>query len=148
MFKKIMEWFLKKAWPVILRFLIKYSDEIVDFIFKTIKEKMNHKRKKEQTEYMAMAQDDLEKAKRAADPEIKSQYYDNAVISQEKANSFDEKMKLLNEYLDSLKKEVKEEIMQKTSKLKAEDIFETEKEEIFGLKEKQSYLQIDPPADK
>lgn len=145
MFKKIKVWFLQKAWPVILKFLIKYEDEIVEFIFKTINEKMDQKRKKQQAEYMSNARDDLEKAKEATDPNIKRQYYDSAVISQGKANSFDEKMKIFNEYLDSLKKEVKEEISQKTSNLKAEDIFETEKEDKFDLKEKTSYLQIEAP---
>ena len=62
MFKKIIEWFLKKAWPVILAFLVKYGAEIVEFIFKIIKEKMDKMRQKQQEEHMKKAQEDLETA--------------------------------------------------------------------------------------
>lgn len=145
MFKKIIEWFVKMAWPVILKFLIKYSDEIIEFIFKTIIVKMNQKRQKQQTEQMAEAEKKFKMAKEEIDPELKKQYYDDAVKQHEQASSFEEKMNVWNDYLNSIKEEIKEEILQNTKDLKAEDIFETGKKDKFDLKDKSSYLQIEAP---
>jgi hypothetical protein len=142
MFKKIFNWFFKIAWPVILKFLIKYSDEIVMFIFDFIKEKMDEKHKMQQEEEMKKAQENYEMAKKETNPDLKKQYVEVAIKYQDSANSHEQKMKAWNEYLDSLKEEVMKEVKQNTSRLKAEDIFKTSKEDNFELKNKSSYLQL------
>jgi hypothetical protein len=125
MWKILIKWFMEKAWPVILKLLVKYSKELLEFIFIKIFDFIKSwveglGKEKEEKAYQS-----YKKAQATADPEEKKKYMHEAEFYKKEAESYSKKLEDLEIKFEALKKQMEQEVATKTQNLKAEDLFET-----------------------
>lgn len=150
MFKIILKWFIDKAWPVILKLLAKYSQEILEFIFIRIFNFIKNwiegmGKEKEEKAYQS-----YEKAQATVDPEEKKKYMHEAEFYKKEAESFGEKLKDLEIKFETLKTQMEKEVATRTQNLKAEDLFETNSKssvDTLLLKQNNSILMLEDKSN-
>ncbi|MBM7661708.1 leucyl aminopeptidase [Bacillus mesophilus] len=121
----ILIWFVQKAWPVILTFLVKYADEIISVIINVVtrnyneKQKLKVKSEEERKEY-----------------EFKSDFF------KEQAEECAEEIMKMAEIFENVTRKTKEMVNEKTKEFKPEDIFKIGENE-FEFKENKTYLKLE-----
>lgn len=150
MIKIILNWFIDKAWPVILKLLAKYSQEILEFIFIRIFDFIKNwiegmGKEKEEKAYQS-----YEKAQATVDPEEKKKYMHEAEFYKKEAESYEEKLKDLEIKFETLKTQMEKEVANKTQNLQAEDLFETNSKssvDTLLLKQNSSILMLEDKSN-
>lgn len=145
MWKIITKWFIQKAWPVIRTLLVKYGQEILEFILSKVKDLLMSwiavgKEKQEK------AEESYYKSQAASDPEEKKRYEYEAEFYKKEAESYADKLKEWEIKFEELKKQTEQEIKIKTQKLKAENLFETNSKSAMDsilLKQNKSILMLE-----
>ncbi|MEH7236766.1 hypothetical protein [Bacillus sp. JJ1562] len=146
MWKKFLELFIKKAWPVIKELLVRYGKEILEFIFEKLSEFIKSWIEKIKNEKMAKAEESHEKASTATDPEEKKKYEYEYEFYKKEAESYAEKMKDMEEELEKLKQSIREDVTKKTKDLKAENLFSTNTKDSYNpfvLKDTNNILKLE-----
>ncbi|MDR4889721.1 hypothetical protein RGU12_19700 [Fredinandcohnia sp. QZ13] len=150
MWKKFLELFIKKAWPVIRKLLVKYGKEILEFVFEKVTELFKNWIIGMGKEKKAKAEESYEKAKAATNPEEKKKFEFEYEFYKKEAESYKEKIKVMEEELEKLKETLREDINKKTTDLKAEDLFSTNSKDSYNpfvLKDTNNILKLEDKND-
>lgn len=146
MFQKILAWFIQKAWPVILKFLISYADEIVKLVFAIMSKTYNEKEREKARVIFDRAHEFHEKAQTANTEEERKELQFKAEFFKQQAESYADDILKMAEFFEDVTNKTSELIKEKTSKLEVNDLFETkDDEEEFKLKPQTSYLNLTDP---
>ncbi|KRG13933.1 hypothetical protein ACA30_13480 [Virgibacillus soli] len=141
--KKIIEWFLKKAFPVILKLLIVYSEDIVRNLIKVIFKFMSEREKKKAQENFHIAKSMLDEAEKASTVEERNRFLFEAEFYKRQAESATKEIQELAKEFAIIEEKTVKLVKESTSKMKAEDLFELNKaDESIELKEKKNYIQV------
>lgn len=147
MFKKIISWFIKKAWPIILAFLLKYADEIIRFVVQMISRGYNESQRKKAEEAMEKARENHQRAQETSDEFEKKEYKFKSDFYKEEAQKYADDIMKMSKVFQELEEITKGVVKTRTEKLRAEDLFNTESED-FELKPKNNYLSLEEGIDK
>ncbi|OIK13404.1 hypothetical protein BIV60_14085 [Bacillus sp. MUM 116] len=146
MLKIITKWFIQKAWPVIRKLLVKYGQEILEYILSKVKDLIMSWIEGMGKEKQEKAEESYYKAQATSDPEEKKKYEYEAEFYKKEAQSYADKLKEWEIKFEELKKQTEKEIKIKTQKLKAENLFETNSKSAMDsilLKQNNSILMLD-----
>lgn len=146
MWKNILQWFIGKAWPVILDFIKKYQGQIMQLIFKWIEDILLKRRESTKQEFQTKANEADQKARDSADKESKVKYQTQADTYREVINALEIQNKKLQDEIKEIKIKIKKEMEENTSALRVEDLFNTNKKGEITVKENDNYIQLPPPS--
>lgn len=146
MWKNILQWFISKAWPVILDFIKKYQDQIMQLIFKWIEDILLKRKESTKQEFQTKANEADQKAKDSDDKESKFKYQAQAETYREVINTLEMQNKKLQDEIKEIKIKIKKEMEENTSALQVEDLFNTNKKGEITVKENNNYIQLPPPS--
>ncbi|MGG2081640.1 hypothetical protein [Lysinibacillus pakistanensis] len=127
--RKVIEWFLKLGWPVVKFVIINFGQEILNFAFKTLKEKARNRSTAKMEEAMKNARNAEKAAESTADSKEKLQYYELAKAYKDEAEY---QRRFLSDFLEEVEnssKEIMKTVQQKCSEVKAEDLFVLDQKE-------------------
>lgn len=142
MFQKILIWFVQKAWPVILNFIIKYGEEIIAIIITIITKQYNERQKQKAKENYERAAQFHQQAQQADTDEERKEYEFKSNFFKEQAEECAEDIKKMADIFESITKKTKDMVNEKTKEFKAEDIFKINENE-FEFKENKTYLKLE-----
>jgi hypothetical protein len=148
MWKIIFKWFVETAWPVIRSLLGKYAKELLEFLFARFAAFIMEWVLGMGKEKAKKAEESYEKAQAASDPEEKKKYTFEAEFYKKEAESYVEKLKEMEEKLEKLKQQTEAEVVDKTAKLKAEDLFDTKNKTKQLSLTKNNILMLDDGENK
>lgn len=147
MWKIVFNWFITKAWPMILVFIQKYERQITEIIFAWVKDAFKKREKATNEEFKGRAEEAEQKAEEATDADSKIKYQAQAEAYREAARILEEQNKKLREELEETKLKVQREVEKNTSSLKAKDLFNTSSAGEITVKPKDNYIHLPPPKD-
>ncbi|UED81962.1 hypothetical protein FH508_0008720 [Lysinibacillus sp. CD3-6] len=146
--KKVIEWFIKLGWPVVKYVIMEFGQEILSFAFESLKQKARNRSKEKMEEALRNAENAEKAAESTEDPKEKLKYYD---IANNYRKIAEYQGKFLSDMLDvveSTSKEIMDSVQQKTSKIKAEDLFVLDRKEgKLKAVENQKLLEHDPTSN-
>lgn len=124
---KIYEWFIKKAFPVILKLLISYGEEIVRGLLKLVFNHMAEREKKKAEEHLQSAKESILKAENAETEEAKNNYMFEYDFYKNQAELKSKEITELAKDFASFEEKTVKMVSEATSKMKAEDLFNLNK---------------------
>ena len=127
--KKVIEWFLKLGWPVVKFVIINYGQEILNFAFKSLKAKAKNRSVARMEEALKNARNAEKAAESTEDSKEKLRYYELAKAYKETAEY---QRSFLSDFLEEVEissKEIMKTVQQKSSEIKAEDLFVLDQKE-------------------
>ena len=140
---KFIEWFIKKAFPVILKLLMAYSEEIVRSLIKIIYKYMSDRKKDEAKENINIVKENLKKADNASTDEERKAFTIEAEFYKRLAEANVKEIQDLAKEFAEIEEKTVRLVVENTAKLKVENLFElNKKNEGIELKEEVSYLDI------
>lgn len=140
---KIIEWFVKKAFPVILKLLISYSEEIVRGLVKLIFNSMAEREKKKAEDHLKSAKESLVKAETAETEEVKNNYMFEYEFYKNQADLKSKEIAELAKDFASFEQKTVKIVSEATAKMKAEDLFSLNKKtQSIELNSKNNYTGI------
>ena len=142
MFRKILIWFVQKAWPVILKFIVKYGEEIIAFIITIVTKQYNERQKQKARESYEKAVQFHQQAQQATTDEERRENEFKSNFFKEQAEECAEDIKKMAEIFENITKKTKDMVNEKTREFRAEDIFKINENE-FEFKENKSYLKLE-----
>ena len=127
--KKVIEWFLKLGWPAVKFVIINYGQEILNFVFKSLKAQAKNRSIAKMEEALKNARNAEKAAESTDDSKEKLQYYELAKAYKEAAEY---QRRFLSDFLEEVEissKEIMKTVQQKSSEVKAEDLFVLDQKE-------------------
>ncbi|MEK5442528.1 hypothetical protein [Fredinandcohnia sp. FSL W7-1320] len=142
MFRKILIWFVQKAWPVILKFIVKYGEEIIAIIITIVTKQYNERQKQKARENYEKAAQFHQQAQQATSDEERRENEFKSDFFKEQAEECAEDIKKMAEIFENITKKTKDLVNEKTKEFRAEDIFKINEKE-FEFKENKTYLKLE-----
>ncbi|MDF0728681.1 hypothetical protein PY093_18815 [Cytobacillus sp. S13-E01] len=144
MFQKILIWFVQKAWPIILKFLIRYGEEIIAIIVTLLTKQYNERQTQKAKENYEKATEYHNHARSSSTDEERKEYEFKSDFFKQQAEECANDIKKMAEIFENATKKTTEFVREKTKEFKAEDIFKIEENE-FEVKPNNNYLGIKKP---
>jgi len=107
MFRKILIWFVQKAWPVILKFIVKYGEEIIAFIITIVTKQYNERQKQKARESYEKAVQFHQQAQQATTDEERRENEFKSNFFKEQAEECAEDIKKMAEIFESITKKLR-----------------------------------------
>ncbi|SHG58825.1 hypothetical protein [Ornithinibacillus halophilus] len=127
--KKVIEWFIKFAWPAVKFVIINFGQTIAKFIFESLKARAREKSINKMEEALKHAKNAEKAAESTNDPKEKMQYYEVAKAYKEEAEY---QRRFLADFLDEIENsaiDILETVQQKSSEVEVEDLFIMDKKQ-------------------
>lgn len=141
---KVYEWFIRKAFPVILKLLVEYSEEIVRGLIKVIFNYMAEREKKKAEEHVENAKESYAKAEKAETESEKSNHLFEYEFYKKQADLKSKEIQDLAKDFANIEQKTVELVAKATSEMSAEDLFELNKKtKSINLTAKKNYTGID-----
>ncbi len=145
---KVIEWFLKKAFPIILELLKVYGEEIVRGLTKVIFTYMAEREKKKAEDHLNSAKESFAKAEKAETEEVKNKHLFEYEFYKKQAELKSNEINELAKDFANIEQKTVKLVAEATSKMKAEDLFDlNKKNQSIELTSKENYTGIETATD-
>ncbi|UOQ86974.1 hypothetical protein [Gracilibacillus salinarum] len=128
--QKFTGWFIKVAFPFIKKLLIRYADEIIEFIISYMKKAFSKRKQEKKQQYEEEIREKETQMKQTSNESIRARLEKEIIKLKSQLEANEELIEELYKIMNSSKSKIKEDIIHNTNNLKANDFIDKKSNEL------------------